>query len=44
MEGSDGQTLLDLARLVAGGRVAEWIVLARGAEDPHAATSVAPPG
>ncbi len=41
---SDGQKLLDLTRLVVGGRVADWIVLSTGAEDPHTATSVPPPG
>ena len=41
---SDGQLLLDLGRWLLRGRTAEWIAEARKPLDPHAATSVAPPG
>ncbi len=41
---SDGQKLLDLSRLAVTGRVPNWIELSPTREDPHAATSVPPPG
>ena len=41
---SDGQVLLDLGRWLFLGRMADWIAAAREPADPHAATSVAPPG
>jgi hypothetical protein len=40
---SDGQKLLDLTRLAVTGHVAAWL-RPPAAQDPHAATSVAPPG
>ena len=41
---SDGQKLLDLTRLAVTGRVPRWVVLSPTREDPHAATSIPPPG
>lgn len=41
---SDGRLLLDLGRWLLHGRAADWIAAAREPVDPHAATSVAPPG
>jgi hypothetical protein len=41
---SDGQRLFDLARYRLLGRRSAWLVAATREPDPHAATSVAPPG
>jgi hypothetical protein len=41
---TDGKQLLDLFRLAAFGRAASWMRVEHPAGDPHAATSIAPPG
>jgi hypothetical protein len=41
---TDGKQLVDLVRLAAFGRAPGWLLVQPPPPDPHAATSVAPPG